>query len=319
MDKAKKSSTPIDYFLKKIINQLIKVAFKKKDPLILVNGVAEQYESWFFNVSSLTENFVVHWPNLYLFQSNLYLADLKKISVSWIVNRLETYLDSFVTTPPYHLVGSSAGCQTIATLAAKRPEIVSKLVLICPSGLEGDEHFPVIEGVSKRDLRSMISSIFHNKENFAVDEIIDVLKERFENKKWRLGFVKMAQVTKKNSIIEELLSLKCPVLFICGEEDQIIPIWQAYNAVQKMRDVGVNVAMIVIRECGHAPQIERFQITNRFVTEFLNGKLLGEKTKERFWKQDGISFMPFELDKAVSKANAAREKAKHIVESPALV
>ncbi len=297
---------PFDAFISKILRQLIKVDFCKKPPVILVNGVAEQYESWFFNIVPLGEHFTVHAPNFYLFDSDNYLHELSQISVNWVVRRLETYLDSFVQTPPYHLIGSSAGGQTAAAYASRYPQKVSKLVLICPSGLGGDENFPVIEGVSKRNLSSMIAAIFYDRKNFLIDEIVDVIKEKFENKKWRLGFVRMAQVTKKNSITNELLTLKCPVLLLCGEEDHIIPIWQAYQAVKAMRDNGNNVKMVVIPKCGHAPQIERSQQTNKIVTDFLLGKDFKSKSNERFLRLELSGFVPFDLDKALEKALAKK-------------
>ena len=314
MNKADKKILPFDLFLKKVLRQLIKTEFGKKPPVILVNGLAEQYESWFFNVGPLNEDFVVHVPNFYLYDTDNYLHELSNISVSWVVNRLKTYLDSFVQTPPYYLVANSSGCQTIVALAAKYPELASKLVLICPSGLGGDENLPVIDGVTKRDLSSMIAAIFYNKKDFVIDEIVQILKERFDNKKWRLGFVRMAQVTKRNSIVNELPQLKCPTLFICGEEDRIIPIWQAYEAVKSMHEHSADVQMIVIPKCGHAPQIERFQVINKFIRDFLlREKSAAGKPPRRFLRLEKNVLLPFELDRALSKANASRKKTEHIV------
>ncbi len=235
-----------------------------------------------------------------------------------MVNRLKLYLDSFAQTPPYHLVASSSGCQTIVTFAVRYPELVSKLVLICPSGLGGDENLPVIDGVTKRDLSSMISAIFHDKKSFVIDEIVQVLKERFENKKWRLGFVKMAQVMKKNVITNDLLKLKCPVLFICGEEDRIIPIGQAYQAAKTMRDHGSDVQMIGLPKCGHAPQIERSQTVNKDIVNFLNGKTFSKNPEEKSWRQENGMFMPFDLDRALEKVLSASKKTKHIVNQVAI-
>lgn len=313
MDKPKTALPPIDTFVKGIFKQLRLTNFVKKPPLVLVNGVAEQYESWYFNVTSLSEHFVVHWPNFYLFKEDNYLKELSKVSVDWVVDRVKNYLDSYITTPPYYLVASSSGCQTTATLASKYPELVSKLVMICPSGLGGDENLPVIEGVTKRDLSGMISAIFHDKKNFAIDEIVQILKERFENKKWRFGFVRMAQVTKKNNILEHLTKLNCPVLFLCGEEDQIIPIWQAYRAAQMMRDAGRDLWMIVIPKCGHAPQIERAQTTNRYIRKFWNGSLFKKTEKHRFWRDESGLLIPFDLDKAAKKALSKAGRLETVV------
>lgn len=305
--KPKGAILPFDRFIQKILRRLIKNDFRKKPSLLLVNGLAEQYESWYFNTVSLAEHFVLHVPNLYLYDKDSYLAQLSKISVKWIAERLVTYLDSFAEKPPYYFVGSSSGCQTIATLGALHPELAAKIVLICPSGLGGDENLPVIDGVSKRDLASMIGAIFHNRKDFVIDEIVQILKERFDNKKWRLGFIRMAQVTKRNNISSELLQLKCPVLFICGENDQIIPIWQAYEAVRSLRDHHLDVRMIVIPKCGHAPQIECSQAVNKYIREFLIGKLFTKQIKHRFFRQEGGVLIPFDLDRATENALAKRK------------
>ncbi len=129
------------------------------------------------------------------------------------------------------------------------------------------------------------------------------MRERFDNRKWRLGFVRMAQVTKRNCILNELEELKCPVLFICGEEDEIVPIWQAYRAAKVMRDNGRDVRMIVFPKCGHAPQIERAQLSNKYIAEFLKGKL---KESGGFWRHQNGLLQSFDLDKAVA------QNAQHI-------
>jgi len=299
-----KKTSVFDLVVKKIMGQLIQSNFLKKSPVILVNGLAEQYESWFFNVGPLGKDFVVQWPNLYWYTSENYHKEIHQVSVSWVAKRLKTYLDDFVQTPPYHLVGSSSGCQTIVTLASQNPDLISKLVLICPSGLGGEENLPMVDGVGRRDLAALIGAIFYDKKFYVLDEIVAILKERFDNRKWRLGFVRMAQVTKRNCILNELAELKCPVLFICGEEDEIVPIWQAYRAAKTMRDNGCDVQMIVFPKCGHAPQIERAQLTNKYISEFLKGKL----QKNGFWRHQNGILQPFDLDKMDARHPAKNEK-----------
>ena len=161
-----------DIVVKKIISQLIKIDFLKKSPVVLINGLAEQYESWFFNVGPLGKDFVVHWPNLYVYQNDNYQKEISRVSVPWIVQKLKTYLNDFVQAPPYHLVGSSSGCQTIVTFAYQNPELVSKIVLICPSGLGGEENLPMVDGVGRRDLTALISAIFYDKKYYVLDEIV---------------------------------------------------------------------------------------------------------------------------------------------------
>ncbi len=289
-----KTGSVFDLLVKKIMGQLIQSNFLKKQSVILVNGLAEQYESWFFNVGPLGKDFVVHWPNLYWYQNEAFHQEIRQVSVPWVAKKLENYLNNYVQTPPYNLVGSSSGCQTIVTYTSQNPQLVSKLILICPSGLGGEENLPMVDGVGRRDLAALIGAIFYDKKFYVLDEIVQILKERFDNRKWRQGFVRMAQVTKRNSILDNLVRLKCPVLFICGEEDEIVPTWQAYRAVKAMRDNGCNVQMITFPKCGHAPQIERAQLTNKYIADFLRDKL---PKPGGFWRHQAGGLRPFDLDK----------------------
>ena len=126
--------------------------YKRPVPLILVNGLAEQAESWFANRVALSRQFDVKVPELLVYDGDAIHRHVESggnVTVDFLTDRLERYLDDFVQRPPYHLVGSSLGGQIILTYAARRPENVGKIVLLAPSGLHGDENLPVMEGVRR--------------------------------------------------------------------------------------------------------------------------------------------------------------------------
>ena len=45
--------------------------------------------------------------------------------------------------------------------AARYPELVNRVILLCPSGMGDKEQLPIIGGVMGRDAHAMVRSVFH--------------------------------------------------------------------------------------------------------------------------------------------------------------
>ena len=145
--------------------------YKRRMPLVLVNGLAEQPESWFANRVHLSRQFDLKVPEILVYDGDAlhqWIDSAGAVTVDYLAGRLGRFLDEFVQRPPYYLVGSSLGSQVILTYANQQPEKVSKLVLICPSGFHGDENLPVIEGVQRTNYDSLVKSVFH-RDHFPSD------------------------------------------------------------------------------------------------------------------------------------------------------
>src|SRR6516225_782843 len=74
-------------------------AYGRKPALVLVNGLAEQAETWFRNVRAWRRHFDVHAPNIVCYGGEALhrrIADGLPIDVEYLVEQLHTYLDSFV-------------------------------------------------------------------------------------------------------------------------------------------------------------------------------------------------------------------------------
>ena len=118
-------------------------SYRRSSPLVLVNGLAEQSESWFANRQFWSRHYDVKVPELLVYDGedlHRHIDAGGEVTISYLTDRLARFLDEFVQKPPYHLVGSSLGGQILLTYAVRHPDKVSKLVLICPSGLHGDDN-----------------------------------------------------------------------------------------------------------------------------------------------------------------------------------
>ena len=173
-------------------------------PLVLVNGLAEQSESWFANRRQLARHFDVKVPEILVYDGDSLHRHIEaggEVTVDYLADRLSTYLDEFVQRPPYHLVGSSLGGQICLTLATRHPELVSRLVLIAPSGLHGDENLPVMEGVRRSDYDALVKSVFHRRSNSATESLVGAIEQKFQSRKWKKGILKTLRGTVGHSVV----------------------------------------------------------------------------------------------------------------------
>jgi abhydrolase domain-containing protein 6 len=242
----------------------------RTSPLILINGLAEQGESWYRNREVWQRHYNVHAPGVLVFDGPVLqerLAGRQPITVGFLKDRLAEYLDKFVQSPPYHLVASSLGGQIAVEYASQHPEKVDRIVLLCPSGMGGEERLPITEGARHKDYRGLVESTFYDP-RLASRGIMGYYEDKFKSKAWRRAFFETVRGTKGHSVRERLSSIDRPVLVICGREDRIVDTHKVQEAVAPHS----NYQVVVISQCGHAPQLEQPQIVNRLTVNFLQGE-----------------------------------------------
>jgi abhydrolase domain-containing protein 6 len=248
-------------------------AYQRPSPLILVNGLAEQSESWFANRRQLARHFDVKVPEILVYDGDSLHRQIEaggEITVDYLADRLATYLDEFVQRPPYHLVGSSLGGQICLTLAVRHPQLISKIVLIAPSGLHGDENLPVMDGVRRSDYDSLVKSVFHKGNHSSTDSLVAAIEQKFQSRKWKKGILKTLRGTVGHSVADLLDQVPHPTLLIWGSDDRVISdVAGSIRAADRL----IKARQVVIPKCGHAPQIEKSRLVNTLITRFLRDRL----------------------------------------------
>lgn len=253
-----------------LIDRLRPRHYGRKEPLVLINGLAEQAESWYRNRKYWSRFFEVLCPNILAYEGDALhrrISAKEPITVDYLVQQLHTYLDQFVQTPPYHLVSSSLGGKVAVEFAARYPDLVSRVILICPSGMGDKEQLPIIEGVVGRDAAAVVKSVFH-KPRRADREILRYYKSKFVSRRWKAGFLKTVRGTLDHSVRERLADIRCMTLLVTASEDRICCPKTAEDAARTL-PLG---HFRKIMKCGHAPQIEKPWLVNRLVVDFLTSK-----------------------------------------------
>jgi 2-hydroxy-6-oxonona-2,4-dienedioate hydrolase len=245
--------------------------YGRQHPLVLVNGLAEQSETWFRNHRVWRRHFDVSMPNLFAYDGPVVHRRLEAglpITVDFLVGQLHQHLEEFVQTPPYHLVANSMGGKIAIEYAARYPDRVASMVLICPSGLSRGEELPIVDGVRRFGVESIIDSVFFNRQ-CVEPAMLEYYTRQSRNRRWRLGFANTIRGTKDHCVRDRLVDIKQPTLLISGEEDRIVNREEVKAAAGDLSQG----QFLVIPRCGHAPQIEKPRFINRLVVRYLTGRM----------------------------------------------
>ena len=254
--------------LKGLLERLRPRPYVRRQPLVLINGLAEQAESWYRNRKFWARYFDVYAPSILAYEGEALhrkIAAKEPITVDYLVQQLHTYLDQFVQTPPYHLVSSSLGGKVAVEFAARYPQLVNRVVLICPSGMGDVEQLPIMAGVRAQDAHAMVRSVFY-KPRRVDGEMLRYYKSRFANRQWAKGFIRTVKGTLEHSVRGQMKSVTSPTLLITAAGDKVCCPKTAEEAARELP----NGHFRKIKRCGHAPQIEKYWLINRLVVDFLS-------------------------------------------------
>jgi pimeloyl-ACP methyl ester carboxylesterase len=242
--------------------------YARRQSLVLINGLSEQPESWFRNHWFWRRYFDVYMPNMLVYDGpglHKRIDAGEPISVDWLVEQLHTYLHSFVQMPPYHLVAASLGGKVAVEYAVRYPDEVSRVVLLCPSGMGDEERLPIVEGVRRNDLKALVDSVFYDPRRLDQKLLVYYAKQ-FANRRWRSGLLRTIRGTMEHCVRDRLALVHHPTLLVSGRDDKIVDPVHAAEASKALP----HGYFLSIPQCGHAPQMEKAWLINRLVLHFLS-------------------------------------------------
>jgi pimeloyl-ACP methyl ester carboxylesterase len=241
--------------------------YRRLPTLVLLNGLAEQGESWFHSRPTWQRHFDIQMPGIMVYDGPVMQERIKSgqpITVQFLTERLIEFLDKFVQTPPYTLVASSLGGQIAVEYTASHPEKVGGVVLLCPSGMGCEERLPVTDKARHNDYQGLVESTFHDR-TLVPQAVVRYYEAKFSSRAWRKAFFQTVRGTKGHSVRDKLPKMARPTLVICGEQDQIVDPHYVRETVSGLP----NFHFKMLPHCGHAPQLEQPRIVNRLVVDFL--------------------------------------------------
>ena len=191
-------------------------------------------------------------------------------SLSDVAAQYKSLLDA-VGVDRVTVVGNSQGGAIAIAMALDYPELVEKLVLMAPGGLEQRETYMEMEGIkamirvlykegiSKETMRKVFTLQLHD-ESKITDEVIE---ERFQvamtQHKDNIARIRVANQE------DRLSDIQCPVLCFWGANDKFCPSTGAAKIAERCR----NSRTMLISACGHWVMVEYPTLFNTLTLAFL--------------------------------------------------
>lgn len=170
------------------------------------------------------------------------------------------------------VVGNSHGGAMAIRLASSRPEIVERLVLMAPGGLEERETYMKMEGIRAMMkafmdpagiTRASMRRVFELQLYDPTLVTEELLQER----------VQIAELQPKRvltsmqvpNLAQDIARLACPVFALWGVDDKFCPMSGAITIAQRCKRARV----LLLSECGHWVMVEKAALFNDACVRFL--------------------------------------------------
>jgi 2-hydroxy-6-oxonona-2,4-dienedioate hydrolase len=238
--------------------------------LVLLHGLGASSERWLSVAPTLSKYFRVLLPDIVGFG----YSDKPTIeyTMDFFVNFFDGFLQNLGIERP-HIIASSFGGHLAAEYAIRKKRRIDKLVLASPAGIMRTST-PILDQYIMAALYPTYENALKAFREMAYDPSV-VSEETVEDfvRRMNLPNAKYAFMSTllgmrySQPLRGRLSSVIAPTLVIWGDADRMIPVQYAKD----FREVP-NCELIVIKDCGHTPYVEKPMTFNRIVLKFLAGK-----------------------------------------------
>lgn len=238
--------------------------------LILLHGIGDSASDWQWVMRKLSGCWRIFAPDM------PFTTGVDGAPDGFTPETLTLFVLSFLRTVRIAravVVGHCAGGIAAIRLALDKPELVRALVIMDSIGLGREIHpavimesAPVLGDLVIRFARSPVGSLqralYRSSLLFSRPELIP---SRWWTEQYRLalepGFLQATlhmlragtgPFGQKIIFLDRLKELTVPVLVMWGKMDQVVPFFQARDAVGRLRDGGLSA----VSGCGHMPHVE---------------------------------------------------------------
>lgn len=196
-------------------------------------------------------------------QDTIYSLDFFNAKIVSLLNALELEKVS--------IVGNSLGGALALGIAINTPNLVEKIILMAPGGLEDQEEYNKMPGIQKllgdflggpmtpEKIKGLLKLFPYNPEIVTQQMIDDRLEILPLMNQQVLASMRIPNLT------DRLNEIKAPILSIWGLHDQFIPI----RGLSTLEKGCINIRTISFKECGHWVMIEKSQEFNAYCLSFL--------------------------------------------------
>lgn len=225
-------------------------------PVVLLHGLAGSWRWWRRNVRALAAQHTVYLVNLPGFGE--FGGGSKQFALQEATDWLAEWLEA-VGLASCSLVAHSMGGYLTLKLAARRPELVERAVLVGPAGVPYQRSLPRFAG-------PLMAATLWMTPSFLPILALDSLRAGPRT------LLRAARELIAEDIRADLPSVKAPTLLVWGDRDTLVPI----QLGRVMRASLPDARLLVLPGAGHVAQYDRPEAFNAAALTFLAGQPVGE-------------------------------------------
>lgn len=229
--------------------------------MVFLHGGGGTGKAWTYQLRHFGDRFRVVAPDLPGFGQTAAITGVDR--VSQITEPLLDFLLSLEIAEMI-LAGNSMGARVALTLAAQRPESITRLLLLSVVGLSLPE-IPVANPLAIDPAHFMAGMVCHPEDFRAKTpyRTLDDAKELGAGRSTYARYQQEAEIHPDADLRLERVTM--PTLLLWGREDRIIPL--AYGTALQTRLA--QGRLVVLEEVGHLPHMEAPERTNAAIDHFL--------------------------------------------------
>ena len=238
------------------------------EPVLLIHGLGGSIESWTNNIGELAKGLRVIVVDLPGFG----LSDKPKMN--YTIRFYREFVAQFLKLLQLEeasIVGSSLGGHVAAEVAISHPYLVRRLVLISPPGalprsFKGTpalmRYAKVVNAKSMQQVKQALSAA----DNKPVDDsYAQLVYQKLSMPGAKEAFLSALQGSAQAPRLNNRLHrITAPTLLLWGKEDAMIPV-KFVEPFVKMK----NCRVVMIESCGHRPHVDRPELFNKIVADFV--------------------------------------------------
>lgn len=246
------------------------------ETVVLIHGFGAEKDHWTLMAKYLTNNYHLIIPDLPGFGESVKREDLS-YDVASQADRIHLFLKT-INAGKVFIAGNSMGGNIAGIYASKYPEYVTGLGLLDTGGIVS----PVKSDLAGY-LKNGINPLIINK----VEDYDRLMEFGFVKPPYIPGFIKTvlaeealknkpyndrvwADINRKPAILEgKLGKMNMPVLIIWGDKDRILNV----SSVEVLEKGLKRYRTYIMKDCGHAPMLERPEETAGYIRDFLQNDI----------------------------------------------
>jgi pimeloyl-ACP methyl ester carboxylesterase len=263
--------TPVNY---------VDIGEGDREPIVLVHGLAGQWQNWLENLPRLAQERRVIAPDL----PGHGLTPMPREQIT--ISGYGRYVDALCQTlelGQVDMVGNSMGGFVAAEVAIQFPQRIDQLVLVSAAGIGSADvaKMPIMTfGRLMRALASHGTASFDRSlaarprsrhhtlalvARYPSRLKADLAYEGFFKGAGKPGFLDALRANLNYDFRDRLPEIRQPTLIVWGENDSIIPVRDAHEFERLIPDS----RKVVMKATGHVPMAERPSTFNELVLDFL--------------------------------------------------